>query len=175
MGFVVVTPSMAAPLDGEKRWAYLAREKMIRIATTNDDGTMDVSSSWYVVRDRTIYVPVDPGTDGVSFTEKKPIAALVDSGDEYVSVARVRIRGTAKPVEDPKLFDELEELVFEKYFHAGHPYAEPYFQLGLGAGRKYWALVPETIVGWDFRETAAPQAVESHLLPKSATDRRIKR
>jgi hypothetical protein len=29
------------------------------------------------------------------------------------------------------------------------------------------------MIGWDSREVAAPQAVESHLLPDVVTDRRL--
>jgi hypothetical protein len=40
-------------------------------------------------------------------------------------------------------------------------------------GRKYYELVPDKVIGWDNRETASPPAFETHLLPKSATDRRL--
>jgi len=174
MGFVVVTPSMAAPLEGPKRWAYLAREKTIRVASLNESGSIHLSSMWYVVRNETIYIPVDgPGEHAANFEAKRAITALVDSGDEYTTACSVRIEGTAAPVSDSALFEELQNLVFEKYFYPGHPYSDPYFQLGQTVGRKYYALVPSEIVAVDMRETASPPAVESHLLPKSATDRRI--
>ena len=76
-------------------------------------------------------------------------------------------------MDDPAFFDALQGLVFEKYFYVGHPYAEPYFEFGNTVGRQYYALSPEKVIGWDCRETAAPQAVESRRLPDSVTDRRI--
>jgi len=174
MGFVVVTPSMAAPLEGRKRWAYLAREKSIRLATLNENGTIHISSMWYVVRNDTIYIPVDgPSEHAVNFETKRAVSALVDSGDEYTTVCSVRIEGSAVAVKDPALFEALQDLVFDKYFYVGHPYSDPYFQFGHTVGRKYYALVPDEIVAVDSRETASPPAVESRLLPKSATDRRI--
>jgi len=172
--FVEVNASMAAPLRGKKRWAYLERQKTIRLATTNEDGSIYLSSLWYVVRDETIYLPVDAaGRHGVNFEAQRNFSALVDSGDEFTTVAGVRIYGTTSKVDDPALFDALQDLVFEKYFYVGHPYAEPYFQFGQTVGRKYYALTPEKMIGWDSREVAAPQAVESRLLPDFVTDRRI--
>lgn len=172
--FVEVTASMAAPLRGKKRWAYLKNEKTIRLATTEKDGSIYLSSLWYVVQKETIYLPIDAGgRHAVNFDEKRSFAALVDSGDEYATVAGVRIIGTATKVEDPVLFDTLQNLVFEKYFYEGHPYAEPYFQFGKAVGRQYYSLSPSKMIGWDCRETATPQAVESRELPEFVKDRRI--
>jgi len=172
--FVEVNASMAAPLRGAKRWAYLERQRTMRLATTNEDGSIYLSSLWYVIRDKTIYLPIDAaGKHGVNIVAKRNLAGIVDSGDEYATVAGVRILGSATEVDDPTLFDELQDLVFDKYFYEGHPYAEPYFQFGQTAGRKYYALVVDKMIGWDCRETAAPQAVESRVLPDFVTDRRI--
>lgn len=172
--FVEVNASMAAPLRGKKRWAYLERQRTMRLATTNDDGSIYLSSLWYVIRDETIFLPIDAaGKHGTNIKAKRNLAGIVDSGDEYATVAGVRILGSAVEVDDPALFEELQNLVFDKYFYEGHPYAEPYFQFGQTAGRKYYALIPDKMIGWDCRETAAPQAVESRVLPDFVTDRRI--
>ena len=172
--FVEVTASMAAPLRGRKRWAYLAREKTIRLATTEKDSSIYLSSIWYVIKDEVIYLPIDAGgKHAINFDEKRTFAALVDTGDEYATVAGVRILGTATKVTDTTLFDTLQDLVFEKYFYEGHPYAEPYFQFGKAAARQYYALSPTKMIGWDCRETATPQAVESRELPEFVGDRRI--
>ncbi|MGR9089806.1 MAG: pyridoxamine 5'-phosphate oxidase family protein [Gammaproteobacteria bacterium] len=172
--FVEVNASMAAPLRGKKRWAYLERQKTMRLATTNEDGSIYLSSLWYVIRDETIFLPIDAaGKHGVNIKEKRSLAGIVDSGDEYATVAGVRILGSAIEVDDPALFEELQNLVFDKYFYEGHPYAEPYFQFGQTVGRKYYAIKPDKMIGWDCRETAAPQAVESRVLPDFVTDRRI--
>lgn len=172
--FVEVNASMAAPLRGKKRWAYLERQKTMRLATTNADGSIYLSSLWYVIRDETIFLPIDAaGKHGENIKAKRSLAGIVDSGDEYATVAGVRILGSAVEVDDDELFAVLQNLVFDKYFYEGHPYAEPYFQFGQTAGRKYYALVPDKMIGWDCRETAAPQAVESRVLPDHVTDRRL--
>ena len=174
MGFVVVTPSMAAPLEGDKRWGYLARQKFIRLASVKEDGSIYLQSSWYVVRDEKIYVPVDgAASDGVAFEPGRPTTALVDGGDEFTTGTGVRIEGTTKAVDDAAVVDTLEQLVFEKYFYPGHPYADAYFRFGQVNGRKYYELKAKTMIGWDNRETTGATVFEKHLLPKSATDRRV--
>lgn len=174
MGFVVVTPSMAAPLEGAKRWAYLARQPKMRIVSMNEDGTPFLSATWYVVHDETLYLPVDAGSGhAANFDAGRAVAAVVDSGDELTTLVEVRIRGKARAVENAKLIDALENEVFQKYFHVGHPYADPYFQLGRASARKYYALVADEMIAVDARETSTATAVESRLMPRSMKDRRL--
>ncbi len=174
MGFVNVTASMAAPLRGKKRWAYLSRAKTVRVATTNDDGSIYLSPLWLVVHEERAFIPVDAASKHkANFESGRQLAALVDTGDEFATVAGVRILGTTKVVEDEELFEHLQKMVFEKYFHEGHPYADAYFEFGETAGRQYFELVPDKMIGWDQRETSTAQAVESRLLPDVAVDRRL--
>lgn len=174
MSFVNVTASMAAPLRGEKRWAYLTRAETIRIATVNADGSIYLSSLWYVVHEKTIYLPIDAASrHGANFEAGRPLAGLVDGGNEYATVTGVRIHGTTEMVDDPDLYEKLQDLVMEKYFYVGHPFADPYFQFGNAAGRKYYALVPDKMIGWDSRETTTVQVTESHVLPDFVSDRRL--
>ncbi|WP_083853053.1 MULTISPECIES: pyridoxamine 5'-phosphate oxidase family protein [unclassified Rhodococcus (in: high G+C Gram-positive bacteria)] len=170
-----VTASVAAPLRGQKRWAYLARQPMIRLATSNEDGTIYLSSLWYVVDDEKIYLPIDAaGRHAANVRAGRALSALVDSGDEYATVAGVRILGSAVPIEnDPERVAHLEQLVYDKYFYTGHPFAEPYFLFGKVAGRTYFELRPEKMIGWDTRETTTPQVTEVHELPDFLKDRRI--
>jgi hypothetical protein len=172
--FVEVTASMAAPLRGKKRWAYLERQRTMRLATGNVDGTIYLSSLWYVVRDEVIYLPIDAaGRHAENIEAGRSLAGIVDTGDEYATVAGVRILGAATRVTDPDLYAELQDMVFDKYFYVGHPYAEPYFQFGKTAGRQYFALKPDKMIGWDSRETAPPNAMETRELPDHLIDRRI--
>jgi len=174
MAFVNVTAAMAAPLRGAKRWAYLARQEFIRVATTNDDGSLYLSTLWYVTRDQVIYLPVDAASrHGVNLLAGRPFTALVDSGHEYTTVAGVRIDGTVSKVTDAALIESLQQAVFDKYFYVDHPHAEAYFGFGKAAGRTYYALKPTRMIGWDSREVAPPQAVELNELPAHVTDRRV--
>ncbi len=170
-----VTASVVAPLRGEKRWAYLDRARTIRVATTNEDGSIYLSPLWHVVLEQTLYLPIDAGGRHASNLDAgRPMSALVDAGDEYATVAGVRILGSAAPIEDPELYERLQGLVFAKYFHVGHPYAAAYFEFGEWAGRRYYAVSPEKMIGWDSRETTMPQVPETRALPDFVTDRPLR-
>jgi general stress protein 26 len=172
MAVTTITASMLAPLRGKKRWAYLDRAKTIRFATTNEDGSIYLSPLWLVVEDEKIYIPVDAASrHGANFEARRPLSALVDSGDEYATVSGVRIIGHMEVVEDDALVQRLQDKLFDKYFHVGHPYAEQYFEFGEWAGRKFYELVPEKMIGWDSRETNTPQVPEARVLPDAVGDR----
>jgi hypothetical protein len=165
---------MLAPLRGAKRWAYLSRAKTIRVATTNEDGSIYLSPLWLVVHEQRIYIPVDAASkQAANFEAGRPLAALVDMGDEYATVSGVRILGAMSVVEDSELVATLQDMVFEKYFHVGHPYAESYFEFGEWAGRRYFELVPDKLIGWDSRETTMPQVPEKRSLPPHVGDRHL--
>lgn len=172
--YLLAAPASNAtiPLKGEKRWAYLTRQKTIRVASLNEDGTIYLSPLWYVVADQTIYIPVDAASRlGQNAEAARALSALVDTGDEYATVSGVRITGKLVPVDDNDLVERLQGLVFEKYFHVGHPYAESYFEFGNAAGRRFYQLVAEKTVGWDSRELAFPPAPEARVLPDVVGDR----
>ena len=171
---MAITASMLAPLRGQKRWAYLARAKTIRVATTNEDGSIYLSPLWMVVHEERIYIPIDAASrHAANFQAGRPLAGLVDAGDEYATVAGVRILGTRRVVEDAALYEHLQQLVFDKYFHVGHPYAAAYHEFGEWAGRRYFELVPDKLIGWDSRETTMPQVPETRALPAHVTDRTL--
>ena len=167
-----LTASTFLPLRGAKRWAYLLRQKTIRVATVNADGTIYQSPLWYVVHDRRIFIPLDAGKKHAeNFSAGRALSALVDSGEEYATVHGVRIVGSLSLVSDPAVLKQIDELLFEKYFYVGHPYAESYFQFGVAAQRQVFELVPKKMVGWDMREVALPQVPEARVLPAFVTDR----
>lgn len=174
MAVTQITASMLAPLRGAKRWAYLHRAKTIRVATTNEDGSIYLSPLWLVVHEQRLYIPVDAASrHAQNFEAGRPLAALVDMGDEYATVSGVRILGKATCMEDSALVEHLQALVAEKYFHVAHPYADAYFEFGDWAGRQYFELVPDKMIGWDSRETTMPQVPESRAMPAHVGDRRL--
>jgi hypothetical protein len=169
---ISTTPKTKIPLYGDKRWAYLARAKTIRLATTERDGSIYLSPLWYLVDNKRIYIPIDAaGRHGRNAEAGRPLAALVDAGDEFSTVTGVRIIGRMVWVNDATLSERLNSMLFEKYFGVGHPYAEVYFEMGVAAGRKFYELIPEKIVGWDAREIAASPGPESRVLPDFVRDR----
>lgn len=174
MAVTTITASMLQPLRGKKRWAYLTRARTIRIATTNEDGSIYLSPLWMVVHEEKLYIPIDAASrHAANFEAGRPLAALVDAGDEYATVSGVRIIGRMEVVRDRELVEHLQNLVFEKYFGTGHPYAESYFEFGEWAGRQYFELVPDKMIGWDMREITTTAVPEARALPPHVTDRRL--
>jgi hypothetical protein len=171
---MAVTASITNPLRGDKAWAYLERQKTIRVASTNEDGGLYLTPLWYVVDEQRLFVSIDAGgRHGVNATAGRSVAGLVDAGDEFVTVSGIRFLGSLSLVEDTSLYEHLQKLVFEKYFHVGHPYAEQYFEFGVFAGRRYYQFVTEKMIGWDSRETTMPALPEARVLPGFVTDRYI--
>lgn len=169
---MAVTASTWQPLRGDKRWAYLARAKTIRVATANDDGSIYLSPLWLVVHDKKVYIPIDAASKhAANFTAGRALSALVDQGEEYATVSGVRITGSMAKVTDPALAETLGQLVFDKYFHVGHPYAEQYGEFGQVAGRTYYELVPDRMIGWDMREINVIAMPETRVLPAHVKDR----
>lgn len=169
---ISATPKTTIPLYGDKRWGYLTRQKTIRLATTEEDGSIYLSPLWFVVDNKKLYLPIDAAArHGRNGAAGRPLAALVDDGDEFSTVTGVRIVGRMVRIEDTAQSVRLNTMLFEKYFTVGHPYAEVYFEMGVAAGRKFYELVPERIVGWDAREIAIPAGPESRLLPEFVKDR----
>lgn len=161
-------------MKGAKRWAYIARQRTIRVATLNDDGSIYLSPIWYVVKDQRIFLPLDAGSKHASnATARGQMSAVIDSGDEYATVHGISMKGTLKPVDETGLIEGVMALVFDKYFYDGHPYAESYFQFGKAAGRLILELIPQKWGGWDMRETSLPTVPESRVLPAFVKDRII--
>ena len=161
-------------MKGAKRWAYIARQKTIRVATINDDGSIYLSPIWYVVKDQRIFLPLDAGSKHAqNVAARGQISAVIDSGDEYATVHGISMKGTLRPYEGAAAVEEVMALVFDKYFYDGHPYAESYFQFGRAAGRLILELVPQKWGGWDMREISLPTVPEARVLPAFVKDRRI--
>ncbi len=163
---------MVATLAGAKRWAYLTRSMTIRIASTEEDGSIYLSPVWFVVRDQRIFIPIDAaGKHAINALAARPIAGLVDEGNEYSTVSGVRILGHMDVVENDGDFAALQQMMFDKYFYTGHPHAYSYFEMGDTAGRRFFELVPDRMIGWDARESTAPLTFESRQFPPHVTDR----
>jgi hypothetical protein len=169
-----ITASTLQPLRGDKRWAYLARARTIRVATLSEDGTIYLSPLWHVVHEKKIYIPIDAASKhGANVKAGRALSALVDDGQEYATVSGVRIVGSMEAVTDPALAETLSGLVFEKYFHVGHPYAESYMEFGEVAGRTFYELVPAKMIGWDMREVNTLAMPETRVLPAHVGDRLV--
>jgi nitroimidazol reductase NimA-like FMN-containing flavoprotein (pyridoxamine 5'-phosphate oxidase superfamily) len=131
----------AEELDG-----FLADERVLRLATLDDDGWPAVVPVWFVWHDRAFWV--------WNLTRAKRTARLhagtraafvVDGGEEYVE-----LRGTSGRLEyafvtEEDVPHEVRVGFSRKYLHTDHP-VEP-------ADHHQWLrLVPTSLASWDFRK-----------------------
>jgi len=172
-----------APLDGAALWGYLEVARHLRLTTTVD-GLLEVCPLWFVARDETLYLAIDPtvGDPGRSTTPAarllpaleagQPCAAVVDDGEDITTFRGVQIAGKAERVTRKPLVEELQDLALEKYFYIGHPHLEHYLSQGMLEERRWFRLVASRIAGWDRRYLPQPPIMERRLLPPALRKRR---
>lgn len=172
-------------MQGPKLWGFLDKAKKIRLATSPAGGPIVVSPAWFVVKDDTVYVALDPdvGDPGHTTTPDAAhvahvtaggmVSAVVDEGDEMDNVRAARFAGRGEIVTDVELIDELLDLVAEKYFYVGHPHLEHYFSSGAIAERRWCALVPDELEGWDLRELPQPPIADLLRFPPHMNDQHV--
>ncbi len=165
---------LAAMQDGQK-WAFLEQAKQVRISTqASPDGPAFVSAHWFVVREETVYVALDPEAPFMSDSPASRqieglrgsgrYAAVIDEGDELTNRRSVHLSGGAELIEDDDLREELLDLALEKYFYVSHPHLEAYLNRGSVMARQWWRLDAEEIEDWDLRMLPFPQSVERRQL-----------
>lgn len=169
--------STLAPLQGQKLWAFIEQAKKIRLATVVDGGPLIVSPAWFVVRNQTVFVALDPtvGDPGRTTTVDADhlanveaggrVSGVIDAGDEMNNVHAARFAGRAQIVTDAALIEELLDLVAEKYFYVGHPHLEYYFSRGAVLNRRWCKLLPDEVEGWDLRELPQPPVADMLAFP----------
>jgi Pyridoxamine 5'-phosphate oxidase len=141
--------------EGE-RDAYLAAERICRVATVGAAGRPHVTPLWFV------WIPEPAGLWLYSITgsqrwadlRRRPWAsAVVDSGTSYAELRGVELGGPVSVMgEVPRVGEPADEL---RAVEAA--YAAKYLAAGLMRhdGRHAWLrLVPETLVSWDFTKLA---------------------
>jgi len=184
---MTITLSALAPLEGQKLWGFIEQAGKIRLATAVDGGPLIVSPAWFVVRNQTVFVALDPtvGDPGRTTTVDAvhlanveaggKVSAVIDAGDEMDNVHAARFAGKAEIVTDEAAIEELLDLIAEKYFYVGHPHLEYYFSRGAVSNRRWCKLLPDELEGWDLRELPQPPiadmlAFPQHLRPSATKE-----
>jgi hypothetical protein len=158
--------STIAPLRGAKRWAFLERQRTVRLASSSNGGAIYVNPLWYVVKERTLYIPLDQASHHMNNTlADGQLTAVVDAGDEFGTAHGVMMEGRLERVDDEALSEELNVMSLDKYFYTGHPYRQQYIDFGHCYGRTWWRLEISRTVSWDIRECSPMSTREKRFLP----------
>jgi nitroimidazol reductase NimA-like FMN-containing flavoprotein (pyridoxamine 5'-phosphate oxidase superfamily) len=126
--------------------AFLATERVMRLATLDDDGWPAVVPVWFVWHDGAFWVWNLTRAKRTARLEAGTRAAfVVDGGEDYVELRGVSGRLDHAFVDDDEVPLEVRTTFSRKYFGSDHP-VEP-------ADHHRWLrLVPQAPASWDFRK-----------------------
>ena len=138
MGKLAMTP--------EERDRFLAEERVLRLATTDDEGWPVVVPLWFLWHEGAFWVWNLTRAKRTARLEAGTKAAfVVDGGEEYVELRGVSGRLRYAFVPDEQVPLEVRRGFSRKYFGTDHP-LEP-------ADHHRWLrLEPAQVASWDFRK-----------------------
>lgn len=139
----------------EERDAYLAAERVCRVATLGPDGAPHATALWFGWDGTSLWLySIVRAQRWADLIRDPRISVVVDSGVEYLDLQGVEVTGTVEVVgEVPRTgeanseLDEIETIFARKYmggqtmFHDG--------------GHGWLRVTPGKIASWDFRKLAA--------------------
>jgi nitroimidazol reductase NimA-like FMN-containing flavoprotein (pyridoxamine 5'-phosphate oxidase superfamily) len=133
--------------------AFLADQRIIRLATASPDGRPHVVPLWFVWVDGTIFMNSTLGNVTIRNIQRNPVATgSIDDGVAYDELRGVLIHGRVEWAEQDPRLDTAMHRWSEKYM-GGNPL--PYSRW---KNRVWLRLIPEQTTSWDFRKIAAAKA-----------------
>lgn len=125
---------------------FLTGERLLRLATVDEDGWPAVVPVWFVWFDGALWVwNLTRARRTARLREGTRAAFVVDGGDEYVELRGASGRLEYAFVDDEQVPLEVRAGFSRKYFDSDHP-IEP-------ADHHEWIrLTPVTLASWDFRK-----------------------
>lgn len=142
----------AIAMTPDERDAFLAEERVCRVATIKGDGSPHVAPLWFVWDGAHLWLnSIVRSQRWTDIARDGRVSIVVDAGTAYDELRGVEISGTAEPIGDAPRTDGAnpvvsgaERLYARKY--AGTEEFRP-------DGRHAWLRVtPMKIVSWDFRK-----------------------
>jgi pyridoxamine 5'-phosphate oxidase-like protein len=142
----------AIAMTEEERDAYLATERVCRVATVRGDGSPHVAPLWFVWWDGCLWLNSIVRSQRWADLARDPrVAVVIDGGREYGELHGVEIIGRAAPVgEAPRTGVSEARLVEPERL-----FAEKYAGSSTFAydGRHAWlCITPDKVSSWDFRK-----------------------
>jgi len=128
---------------------FLAEERVLRLATVDDDGWPAVVPLWFVWHEGVVWVwNLNRAKRTRRLDEGGRCAFVVDGGRDYLELRGVSGRVVPDRVADDDVPLDVRVAMSRKYFATDHP-LEP-------ADHHTWfRLVPSGLATWDFRKLVA--------------------
>ncbi len=146
-------------MSDEERDAFLAEERVCRVATLGKDGAPHVAPLWFVWDGTHLWLTsLTRSQRWTDLVRDQRIAVVVDAGREYYELRGVQVSGVAEQVGEapvplgPGGTGEVEA--------PGLLFARKYFDMDefFNDGKHGWLRIePAKIVSWDFRKNPALQ------------------
>jgi hypothetical protein len=136
-------------MSAEELDRFLAEERVVRIATLDDEGWPAVVPLWFVWHDGALWVwNLNRARRTGRLEAGAPAAIVVDAGEQYVELRGASGRAVAQRIADDDVPVEVRVAYSRKHFGTDHP-LEP-------ADHHTWfRLVPSGLATWDFRKLVA--------------------
>ena len=141
-------------MTAEERDAFLAAERVCRVATVGADGP-HATALWFGWDGTFLWLySITRAQRWADLMRDPRISIVVDSGIEYTDLQGVEITGTVEVVgEVPRTGQPNPELVdVERLFAQRYMGGEQMFHDG---GHAWLRVTPSKIASWDFRKLAA--------------------
>ena len=134
--------------------AFLAEQRMCRVASVGSDGRPHNSPLWFVWDGTSLWLNSVVKSQRWANLQRNPrVSVVIDAGDGYGELRGVELMGSVEVVgdvprgSDPDPRVEVAERLFGERYTGGTFHAD---------GRHAWLrLTPEKIVSWDFRKMPA--------------------
>jgi len=143
-------------MSDEQRDAFLAAERVCRVATVGADGAPHATALWFAWDGTYLWLYSITRAQRWADLQRDPrISVVIDTGVEYLELQGVEISGTAEVVgevprtgEDNPDLVEIEKVFARKYLGGG----DEMFHDG---GHAWLRVTPDKIASWDFRKLTA--------------------
>lgn len=138
----------------QERDAFLAEERVCRVATVKGDGSPHVAPLWFVWDGAHLWLnSIVRSQRWTDIVRDGRVSIVVDAGVAYDELRGVEINGTAAPVGDVPRTDAHDPEVADAELRYARKYGgSDHFRPD---GRHAWLRVtPMKIVSWDFRKLA---------------------
>jgi PPOX class probable F420-dependent enzyme len=139
-------------MSDEDRDAFLAAERVCRVATVGADGAPHATPLWFGWDGRFLWLYSITRAQRWADLQRDPrISVVVDTGVDYLELQGVEISGTAEVVgEVPRTGEDNADLVeIEKIFARKYLDSDEMFHDG---GHAWLRVTPRKIASWDFRK-----------------------
>jgi len=144
----------AIGMDPDEVRAFLARGRIMTVASVDTDGSVHLVPMWYALADGYPVMWTNGRSQKIVNLRRNPrVTALVEDGREYQELIGVQLVGRAELIEDRPAVLAIGRAVAERY---DLPATDDILQYQ-ATKRVAVRIVPDRVVSWDHAKLTLPQ------------------